>query len=118
MFDKLMILDTGGYPIYIGDPVDAVIYFKELVNHVNASESECITCGNVNPEQVFNIIESKVVDEYGNLTKNRKILPKEWYQLYLDKIKSGLSKLKAPNTSYQSTFNIPNKFNQFKVGAP
>ena len=115
MFDKLMILDTGGYPIYIGDPVDAVIYFKELVNHVNASESECITCGNVNPEQVFNIIESKVVDEYGNLTKNRKILPKEWYQLYLDKIKSGLSKLKAPNTSYQSTFNIPNKFNQFKV---
>ena len=35
MFDKLMILDLGGYPIYYGNPVDAVIYFKTLVNHVN-----------------------------------------------------------------------------------
>ncbi|HAW52926.1 MAG TPA: ABC transporter, partial [Flavobacteriales bacterium] len=28
MFDKLLILDTGGYAIYNGDPVDAIIYFK------------------------------------------------------------------------------------------
>jgi ABC transport system ATP-binding/permease protein len=30
MFDKLMILDVGGYPIYYGNPVDAVSYFKRL----------------------------------------------------------------------------------------
>ncbi|HRP59635.1 MAG TPA: ATP-binding cassette domain-containing protein, partial [Vicingus sp.] len=53
MFDNLLILDTGGYPIYNGNPVDAVVYFKELVHHVNSSESECITCGNVNSEQIF-----------------------------------------------------------------
>src|SRR3954469_918771 len=61
MFDKLMILDVGGYPIYYGKPVDSVIYFKTAVNHVNCNESECIECGNVNPEQAFNIIESKVL---------------------------------------------------------
>src|ERR1035438_8621145 len=52
MFDKLMILDVGGYPIYYGNPVDAVIYFKTIINHVNSNESECITCGNVNPELI------------------------------------------------------------------
>ena len=29
MFDKLIILDVGGFPIYKGDPVEAVIYFKK-----------------------------------------------------------------------------------------
>ncbi len=76
MFDKLLILDLGGYPIYWGNPVDAVIYFKELINHVNSQESECPVCGNVNPEQIFNIIESKVLDEYGNVTEHRKVSPK------------------------------------------
>lgn len=115
MFDKLLILDTGGFPIYLGDPVEAIIYFKQMVNHVNANESECVTCGNVNPEQVFNIIESKVVDEYGNLTKNRKISPKEWYAFYLENFKNSLNKLSASVSDYQSTFRIPNKLKQFKV---
>ena len=62
-FDNLMILDTGGFPIYYGNPVESVIYFKKAINHVSANESECHHCGNVNPEQIFNIIETKVVDE-------------------------------------------------------
>ena len=32
MFDKLIILDVGGYPIYYGNPVDSVIYFKKYIN--------------------------------------------------------------------------------------
>lgn len=115
MFDKLLILDTGGFPIYLGDPVEAIIYFKQMVNHVNANESECITCGNVNPEQVFNIIESKVVDEYGNLTKSRKISPKEWYAFYLKNFKNSLNKISDTLSDYNSTFKIPNRIKQFKV---
>ncbi|GAB4255773.1 MAG: ATP-binding cassette domain-containing protein [Vicingaceae bacterium] len=114
MFDSLLILDTGGYPIYKGNPVDAVIYFKQIVNHVNSNESECAQCGNVNPEQIFNIIEAKVVDEYGNATNNRKISPKEWYGYYLENIKDedkSFDNLTPP----KSTFNIPNKIKQFKV---
>lgn len=88
MFDNLLILDTGGYPIYYGNPIDSVIYFKEAIKHVGANESECPTCGNVNPELIFNIIETKVVDEYGEITGIRKVTPKDWNDLYVEKLQS------------------------------
>jgi ABC-type multidrug transport system ATPase subunit/uncharacterized tellurite resistance protein B-like protein len=115
MFDKLMILDVGGYPIYYGNPVDSVIYFKTVVNHVNSNESECIECGNVNPEQVFNIIESKVLDEYGNLTLNRKISPSEWNVHYREKIEKKVEDVDNYTEIPESTFKIPNKLKQFNV---
>ncbi|MBA3664815.1 MAG: ATP-binding cassette domain-containing protein [Bacteroidetes bacterium] len=115
MFDKLMILDVGGYPIYYGNPVDAVSYFKRLVNHVNAEESECWNCGNVNPEQIFNIIESKVLDEYGNLTYTRKVKPAEWNVHYKELIESNIHSEKKHTEIPESIFKIPNIFKQFKV---
>ncbi len=115
MFDKLMILDVGGYPIYNGNPVDAVIYFKRLVKHVNSEESECITCGNVNPEQIFNIIESKVVDEYGNLTPSRKVSPKEWNHYYLEDITKQSTKKIDFTEIPDSIFRIPNKLKQMSI---
>lgn len=115
MFDKLMILDLGGMPIYYGNPVDAVVYFKLCVNHVNAHESECPECGNVNPEQIFNIIESKVVDEYGNLTTNRKVSPKDWNDNYKEKIATKMPVVEDEKDKPESTFKVPNKFKQFKV---
>lgn len=115
MFDKLMILDVGGYPIYYGNPVDSVIYFKTAVNHANSNESECVVCGNVNPEQIFNIIESKVLDEYGNLTQNRKVSPSEWNQQYKQKIEKKVAEVESLTEIPESTFKIPNKFKQFKV---
>lgn len=115
MFDKLLILDLGGRPIYYGNPVDGVLYFKKLSNHVNSDESECIQCGNVNPEQIFNIIESKVLDEYGNLTDNRKVSPKEWNEHYHNEIDNHIEIFSAGKDVPKSTFNIPNKVKQFKV---
>lgn len=115
MFDNLLILDTGGYPIYNGNPVDAVIYFKRLVNHVNSDESECITCGNVNSEQIFNIIESRVVDEYGNVTKTRKVHPTEWYGTYNDKVAQDPDQFDKTTEELNITAAIPNKWAQFKV---
>ena len=114
MFDQLIILDVGGYPIYKGDPVDAVVYFKKLINLANADESECETCGNVNPEQIFNIIDMKVVDEYGELTGDRKVSPIEWNKHYHELInpqKNENEKQKIPD----SIFKIPNIIKQSKV---
>jgi len=79
-------MDKGGHAVYYGNPLDAIVYFKKMTNHVNADESECLSCGNVNPEQVLQILEAKVVDEYGKLTRNRKISPQEWYQMYQDNL--------------------------------
>jgi len=115
MFDKLLILDQGGYPIYNGNPVDAVIYFKTLINHVNCNESECIECGNVNPEQIFNIIESKVVDEYGRQTANRKIAPKEWNRHYKEKVEVNIKDENAKLQIPDRIFKVPSFFKQFKT---
>jgi ABC-type multidrug transport system ATPase subunit len=115
MFDKLMILDVGGYPIYYGNPVDAVSYFKHLVNHVNAEESECAWCGNVNPEQIFNIIESKVLDEYGNLTFNRKVTPVTWNTHYKELIETHIHSDKKHTEIPESIFKVPNVMKQFMV---
>ena len=114
MFDQLIILDVGGYPIYKGDPVDAVVYFKKLINHANADESECETCGNVNPEQIFNIIDMKVVDEYGELTENRKVSPLEWNQHYHELIAPKTNENKEQKIP-DSIFKIPNILKQFNV---
>lgn len=118
MFDNLLILDTGGYPIYYGNPIDAVIYFKEAMNHVGSNESECGVCGNVNPEQIFNIIETKVVDEYGQITSNRKISPVKWSQIFHEKLAAGLKEqAHKPGVSDKpkGNYKIPAKWNQFKV---
>lgn len=113
MFDKLMILDQGGYPIFDGNPIDAVVYFKTHVHHVNANERECPVCGNVNPEQIFNIIESKVVDEYGNQTKYRKIAPKEWNERFLSEFKqNNVEEIRDP---VKGASKIATKIKQFKV---
>ncbi|MBR2887578.1 MAG: ATP-binding cassette domain-containing protein, partial [Bacteroidales bacterium] len=82
MFDRLIILDTGGYLIYTGDPVESISYFKSKIRQSNWNDSECPVCGNVNSEQIFNIVESRIVDEYGNATQTRKISPKEWAEFF------------------------------------
>ena len=117
MFDQLLILDRGGYLIYNGDPIDSIIYFKSRVHHANWSESECHECGNVNPEQVFNIVESLVIDEYGKLTETRKISPKEWNKYYLDYSEGKDLIISAPKELPSISFKIPNKLKQFLVFA-
>ncbi|TXI67859.1 MAG: ATP-binding cassette domain-containing protein [Cyclobacteriaceae bacterium] len=82
MFDKMLIMDTGGYPAFYGNPVEAVTYFKKATHQVDSNRGQCEVCGNVNPEQIFNIIEAKVVDEYGQPTSKRKITPAQWYEMY------------------------------------
>lgn len=115
MFDSLFLLDQGGYPIYYGNPVESIIYFKRLVNHVNLNESECPKCGNVNPEQLFNIIESKVVDEYGNLTEHRKVTPKEWNNFYNVMIGNHINEDELETTQPTTAFKIPAKLKQWSV---
>ena len=112
-FDSLCILDTGGYQIYYGNPVEAVIYFKEIINAANKNQSVCPECGNINPEQIFNIIETRVVNEYGRLTDVRKISPEQWYHYFRQAIK--LPKVKHVKAALKTSQRIPNWFNQLKI---
>jgi len=113
MFDKLVILDTGGYQIFYGNPLDAIIYFKRNINLINSEQGECHSCGNVNPEQIFNIIETKVINEFGNFTDERKFSPEQWNQLYQEKIKP--TPVATSDEVPHSTLRIPRRFRQFLI---
>lgn len=116
LFDKLWIFDKGGYPIYAGNPLDAILYFKELDKHIDADNCECSACGNVNPEQVLEIIETQKFDEAGRLTHERKFAPEDLHTLYLDKIQSKVEFIDPENkTLPASNFNKPSRFKQFKI---
>jgi ABC-type multidrug transport system ATPase subunit len=117
MFDKLMILDTGGYPVYYGNPIDAIQYFKAQIYDVTSEDVECYNCRNVNPEQVFNIIEGKVLDEYGQLTLNRRVKPVEWNEKFLNsgKVVSELAEDNGLGNELPKAANIPSRIAQFLV---
>jgi ABC transport system ATP-binding/permease protein len=115
MFDKMLILDSGGYLIYNGDPIDSIVYFKSKMHHANWNESECHICGNVNPEQIFNIVESRVLDEYGKLTHTRKVSPEEWNQDFIKYSQKLPKKEKTGTEIPKINFKVPNLFKQFIV---
>ncbi len=115
LFDKILILDKGGYPIYQGNPIDALVYFKKASNYVNAEEGQCLSCGNVVPEQILQIVEAREVDEYGKLVEKRKVSPEEWYKLYLKSFESEEEEKRQKNTLPPRIFKIPNPFEQFWI---
>ncbi len=92
MFDKIIFLDAGGYLIYYGNPVEAVMYFKRKDSQVNADIGECSVCGSVNPELIFNIIESRVVDEFGNYVNERKVPAEQWARYFAEEVEEHAEK--------------------------
>jgi len=115
MFDKLLILDTGGYQIYYGNPVDAITYFKKSINLINSEEGECHECGNVNPEQIFNIIETKVINEYGHFTNERKIPADQWNGIFKKLYRP--APVRTATTVPHSTLSIPGRLKQMVLFA-
>ena len=115
MFDKLIILDTGGYLIYNGNPIDSIEYFKRKIEQANYNESECYVCGNVNPEQIFNIVETRVFTESGQPTDTRRISPADWSNLY--KAEKKEDKREPGGEIPEINFKTPNRLKQFIVFA-
>ncbi len=116
MFDKIMIIDKGGYQIYYGNPTEAIVYFKSQSNSPNPDEDQCAKCGNINTDQILQIIEAKVVDEHGKATQIRKVSPGEWAEKYRENIagndkKINIEKQKLPVNKY----SIPGLLRQSKI---
>lgn len=115
MFDRLIFLDTGGYMIYYGIPVGSIGYFKDRMQLPKYNDSECHACGNVNPEQIFSIVESKVLDEFGRPTSTRKVSPPEW-SAYYNSHKEETPPPPGPGNGIpEITLRTPGKFKQFVV---
>ncbi len=113
MFDNVLILDVGGYLVYYGNPIEAITYFKRMDAQIKSDVGECPVCGNVNPEIIFNILDAKVVDEYGHYTVKRKVKPERWADYFREMIS-----LPAPEKVMippASSLNVPGKIKQFFI---
>lgn len=114
-FDKMIIMDTGGYPAYYGHPVEAVTYFKKATHQVDSNKGQCEVCGNVNPEQIFNIIEARVVDEYGQATAKRKVSPVQWNEMYRERTK--VTRVEDLTDTSAKAMDLPGKIQQVLIFA-
>lgn len=114
MFDKLFMLDVGGFPAYYGNPIDGLLYFKRITNQINAEVGECHSCGSVNPELLFNLIESKEIDEYGNYTETRKVSPKKWNDFFKENIQVIIPKIDTAKSKIIN-LEIPNRLKQLYI---
>lgn len=115
MFDKMFILDTGGYPVYYGNPTESIIHFKTEDNQTNADVGQCPTCGNVNPELVFNILDASEKDEYGNTTSRRKKSAEDWNKIYQEKVLPKVPRVKTVTEKPPKSLDIPGWFKQFWI---
>ena len=113
MFDQMIILDQGGYMVFFGNPVEAIVYFKKIDNQINSDVGECPTCGNVTPELIFNIVEAQVVDEFGKYTDERKISPANWAEHF--KHYRQVEMIEDVNEDPPKNLSIPKWIKQFRI---
>jgi hypothetical protein len=90
--------------------VEAITYFKKSSHQVDSNRGQCQTCGNVNPEQIFNIIEARVVDEYGHPTAKRKVSPQQWYEQYLERF--NINPVAEVHEQPPRTLQLPSRLRQ------
>ena len=109
MFDRLWILDKGGFMIYDGDPVEALVYFKTETSQANASESECPSCGNIETDDILQIVEVKMIDNEGLPGKERQVTPKEWYEKYRKKMMPASLPTPEKSPVIESSFKVPGR---------
>lgn len=81
MFDKLVVLDVGGYMIYYGKGPEAVPYFRQAANlPISLDNSQ------LSPEEIFDIVEAKVLNEMGEELDERKLSAADWNSIYTQKV--------------------------------
>jgi ABC-type multidrug transport system ATPase subunit len=116
MFNSVVIIDKGGYMIFYGNPTEAVVWFKTRANHANALEDQCVSCGNVNTDQLLQIIESKVVNEDGKPTHIRKVTPAEWAEAFSEEA-TKIAREKKPEKSRlpENNYSIPPLLRQSRI---
>ncbi|MDR0566302.1 MAG: ATP-binding cassette domain-containing protein [Prevotellaceae bacterium] len=116
LFNRVLVMDHGGRVIFQGNPMDAIVYFKEAAHFINPEESECITCGNVNTDLILKIVEARAANEYGRLTRKRRRTAEEWYRRYMKKINPRIWSERPPKSDLpKNDFKIPGRLQQMLV---
>lgn len=119
LLNRLILLDYGGYQIFDGVPSTALPHFKKALEYANADSEGCSVCGNVNPDQIFEIVEAQTVNEFGVPTRERKHTPKQWHELFLkqkqEEETNSTEELKTSKKELPSPLKLPGLIQQFSV---
>ncbi|MFO7827791.1 MAG: ATP-binding cassette domain-containing protein [Bacteroidales bacterium] len=116
MFDKILVLDNEGFPVYFGNPVDSISYFNQTAHKFVKLSDRCQLCGNVNHETIFNILTEKKVDNKGFPVNERKISVKQWHNNYIEHLPEEVNKENSKEDALPKTeFKKPPVLNQFLI---
>lgn len=115
LFDQLLFIDQGGYPVYYGPAVQVVSYLKEALQMTDAHESECACCGTLNPEDIFHLVNAKhvVTTSHSNERLFTSVGWMNYFHSFLSSSKEFI-KQEFHQLSVQR-LNIPNEIKQFKI---
>ncbi len=75
MFDKILIIDDGGYPIFYGKPSESAEYFRRLTGRI---DKESLLETHFNPGVILNIINETTHNN------QRVTPPEEWYSKFVE----------------------------------
>jgi ABC transport system ATP-binding/permease protein len=113
LFDKIVILDTGGYQVFYGTPLQAPVFFRQAANYINSESGTCEACENINPEIIFNILDEKKINAEGDFTNERKVAPVSWNEHYQKLIPlSFQNEIKEQNTK---SYELPGRLSQWFI---
>lgn len=113
-FDKLLLLDKGGYPAFYGNPLEAIAYFRKEAEIIDYRNVACGECGNVDPDELFEILEAQVINEDGMPTGERKFTPQFWYKKFLERGKT-TSPPPSPPPLPSQEYRVANPLKQFWI---
>jgi len=110
-FDKLLLLDKGGYLAFYGNPIEAISYFRKSAEMVDYHSVACRECGNVDPDELFEILEAQLINEDGMPTGERKFPPEFWYKKFQEE-----QQRKQPSPPSPAEIEIP--VSKYRVANP
>jgi ABC transport system ATP-binding/permease protein len=103
LFDKLLFLDQGGFAVYYGPAMQIPSYLKEALKLADAHENECQTCGNLNPDDIFHLIQTRQIANQERKVTQRIFSPERWHRRFLRySAREDVKKEEPANTDLQA----------------
>ncbi|MBO7572351.1 MAG: ATP-binding cassette domain-containing protein [Bacteroidales bacterium] len=84
MFDKILIIDDGGYPVFYGTPAESAEYFRRIAGKI---DKESLIETHFNPGVILSMI-TETVHNTENSTPQRITSPEEWYTKFAETTES------------------------------
>lgn len=111
MFDKILVIDEGGYPVYFGTPVNATDYFREKTGKINKNS---LVETRYNPSVLLKLISEKKYDEDGQELMERVISPQDYYNWFREYNPTIPADSGSAKTAKRKQKSILSFWNQFK----